>query len=326
MFVTGAIIYVTLTTYKHLVLRRIFSFCVSTFSHPDQSIRMDYFDDLDKEAMSAFYELDGDTTLYGGTKYAMALSSEISSLIRSSTNNKRPDQRSIRTQCNMDYLLKMDEPLTPAILASAAILLSQPRIIQGESDNGVAQFCQISGFDVPNIKRWLEKNYPAIAPVFAPINKAGKALSPFSACPTLGLDTTLPQHRTTSAVSFMHYPKQSQYPVWYFFYGTLANSSFLANLFSLAPGDVPALLPAYIQGGKLQTWGGMYKALVHNPGSHVDGWAYKVSFQEQEDALRMYETAKYEIVRVAIEVTGGSGTKRVQGCTFRFAGDETELD
>ena len=58
----------------------------------------------------------------------------------------------------------------------------------------------------------------------------------------------------------------------------------------------------------------------------MDGWAYKVLSQEQEDALRMYETAKYEVVRVAIAIIGGSCTERVQGCTFRFAGDETELD
>lgn len=115
---------------------------------------MDYLDDLDQEAMSAFCELDGETTLDGSTDSAMALSSETSNLIiRSSTSNKKPNRTPVRTRCNMDYLLKMTEPLTPAILASAAILPLQPRIIQGESDNGVAQFCQISEFDVPNIKR-----------------------------------------------------------------------------------------------------------------------------------------------------------------------------
>jgi len=153
---------------------------------------MDYFDDLDQEAMSAFCELNGETILEGGTKSATTLSSEIISLIGSSTNNKKSHQRLIRTRCNMDYLLKMTEPLTPKILASAAILTLQPIIIQGESDNSVAQFCQISELDIPNIKRWLEKNYPTISPVFAPINKAGKALSPFSICLTLSLDTTLP--------------------------------------------------------------------------------------------------------------------------------------
>lgn len=151
-------------------------------------------------------------------------------------------------------------------------------------------------------------------------------MSPFFACPTLGLDTTLLQYRPASAVSSIHHTKQSQYPAWYFFYGTLANSSFLANLFSLALGHVPALFPASIQGGKLKTWGGKYKALVDNPGSQVVGWAYKVLSQEQEDALHMYETAKYEAVRAAIVIIGGSCTELVQGCTFRFAGHETELD
>lgn len=38
--------------------------------------------------------------------------------------------------------------------------------------------------------------------------------------------------------------------------------------------------------------------------------------KEQEDALRAYETEKYEVVRCRIEMEGG---EVVMGCTFRFA-------
>ena len=40
----------------------------------------------------------------------------------------------------------------------------------------------------------------------------------------------------------------------------------------------------------------------------------------------MYETAKYEVVRVDIGLHGDSGGRVVKGCTFRFAGEEHELD
>jgi hypothetical protein len=40
----------------------------------------------------------------------------------------------------------------------------------------------------------------------------------------------------------------------------------------------------------------------------------------------MYETAKYEVVRVSITVVESGGERVVRGCTFRFAGEEDELD
>ncbi|KAG9194227.1 hypothetical protein G6011_04262 [Alternaria panax] len=180
----------------------------------------------------------------------------------------------------MDYLFKLSDAITPTILASAAILPSQPRIIEGEGEDGIAHFCQVSDLDIPKIKGWLATTYPMDHPVFAPIRGAQGFVSPLC-----------------------HVPTRNQYPVWYFFYGTLANSSFLSELFG-SSGDVPVLTPAVIHGGKLRTWDGKYNALVDgdSPASRVDGFAYKVVSQKQEDALRMYETAKYEVVRVDIEL------------------------
>ena len=155
----------------------------------------------------------------------------------------------------MDYLFKMSDPITPRILASAAVRPSQPRIIEGEDEDGIAEFCQISELDIPKIKEWLVKTYPTVRPVFAPINKARKALLPICAYPTLGYDTTLPHRRPKSSPCFEYLPIQDQYPVWYFFYGTLADSSFLAELFG-SSREAPMLLPAVIHGGRLRTWVG----------------------------------------------------------------------
>jgi hypothetical protein len=226
----------------------------------------------------------------------------------------------------MDYLFKISDPITPRIFASAAILPSQPCIIQGEGEDGIAQFCQISDLDIPKNKSWLAKEYPDISPVFAPINKTRKALSPDSAYPTLGYDTTLPHYRPNSSAC-EYVPTQDQFPVWYFFYGTLGHSSILNELFELPPEEEHILVPALIHGGKLQTWGGKHNALVDDhPGSRVYGWAYEVVSLEQEDALRMYETAKYEVVRVEIELARHTGGRFVKGCTFRFVGKKGELD
>jgi hypothetical protein len=73
--------------------------------------------------------------------------------------------------------------------------------------------------------------------------------------------------------------------------------------------------------------GGKYNALVDDDReSRVNGWAYKVVSLEQEDALRMYETAKYEVVRVEIELNSYDGKRFVKGCSFRFAGEKGELN
>ena len=49
----------------------------------------------------------------------------------------------------------------------------------------------------------------------------------------------------------------------------------------------------------------------------VRGSAYIVTSKEHEDALRLYETDKYEVVRCTIQFEGSA----VQGCTFRFVED-----
>lgn len=147
-----------------------------------------------------------------------------------------------------------------------------------------------------------------------PDRTAEKALSSDSLHPTLGIEATLPQFRSTNAS-----PRNDEYPVWYFFYGTLADPDVLTSQTGV---EVPRLIPAHISGGVLKTWGGKYKALVDQRGygkeSKVAGHAFCVESEKVETGLRVYETDKYEVVRCTIEM----GDRREQGLTFRFVGDD----
>jgi hypothetical protein len=147
---------------------------------------------------------------------------------------------------------------------------------------------------------------------------AEKCLSSCSLAPTLGSDIepTLPQFRADTATQTF-YPTQDQYPVLYFFYGTLADPEFLARKLDLP--DCPILEPATISGGTLRIWGGKYKALVDGPTTAtVSGWAYEVACKDHEDQLRFYETDQYEVVRCDIRMQSTGET--VKGLTFRFTG------
>ncbi|KJK67323.1 AIG2-like family protein [Aspergillus parasiticus SU-1] len=123
-----------------------------------------------------------------------------------------------------------------------------------------------------------------------------KHLSNYSMLPYLGadIDPTLPHHRAQS-MDQIFLPAQNQYPVWYFFYGTLTDPEILARKLSL-PG-LPVLRRAMVKGGRIIMWGGKYNALIDGPSSSiVDGWAYEVRSEEEEEQLRYYETDQYEVV------------------------------
>lgn len=147
-----------------------------------------------------------------------------------------------------------------------------------------------------------------------PDRTAEKNLSPDSLHPTLGVESTLPQFRGINAS-----PHNDEYPVWYFFYGTLADPDILTLVTGV---EEPRLIPAHISGGVLKTWGGKYKALVdqrgHRKGSKVAGHAFCVESEKVELGLRVYETDKYEVVRCTIEM----GDRREKGLTFGFVGDD----
>lgn len=219
-----------------------------------------------------------------------------------------------KTHCT--YLMRLGGPLsTPSQIQTIAHLPTPPATIEGSDDDGTAAtFVRLPHSTVTQPSAWLSTTgVPAYQrPTFIRLAEAEKKFSHDSPCPTLGIDTTLPQHRPNSSAAAFR-PLQDEFPVWYFFYGTLAEPERLVNLLGLE--ERPVLLRAAVRGGAVRTWGGKYKALVDGT-ERIGGWAYEVASKEQEDALRAYETESYEVVRCRIEVEGG---EEVMGCTFRFA-------
>ncbi len=196
----------------------------------------------------------------------------------------------------------------------AAGQVSQATAISGTDDDGnPANFCVVDATAKANIEAWLTStgSESSFQPIFIRYSKAEKALTS-TLYPTLGIDTTLPQYRPDTISAEPNSPAQNKYPVLYFFYGTLAEPDMLKRLW----GVDPMYRPARVTGGALTTWGGKYKALVDSPGSKVDGSAFMVENVAHEDALRCYETEKYEVVRCAMEMMD-DGTM-VKGLTFRF--------
>jgi hypothetical protein len=227
-------------------------------------------------------------------------------------------------QARTIYALKLEGPIsTPQKVQIVANLSTIPKSYYGSGEEGDAVFCKIDGKAEKAIEHWLfmqtEVNF---GPLFVPEGKAYKELCSGSLYPTLGKDATLPQYRpqdphlldTTPSFGRAH----DQFPVWYFFYGTLANIPKLQSLLSLPEDEKPVLHEASVMGGKMETWSnGKYNALIDGPENRcVKGLAYQVMSEEHEDALRKYETSVYEVVRCLIKIGGAT----VEGCTFRFVG------
>lgn len=211
--------------------------------------------------------------------------------------------------------MKLDGDLTPSTIWEATQLKAIPMapIVEGSGEDGDARFCVVdSGVKDALLERFDGKR---IKPTFVRDGTAAKNLSGVSVYPTLGIDTTLPQYRP-SRRDGLCVPGQDDYPVCYFFYGTLADSAVLTRHLSLIVE--PQFFQATVRGGVLKTWGGKYQALVDGPESErVRGSAYMVTSKEHEHALRLYETDKYEVVRCTIQFEGSA----IQGCTFRFVGE-----
>lgn len=161
------------------------------------------------------------------------------------------------------------------------------------------------------------------------LDMAAKKLEEESVVPSLGMDAKMPQfrpERVSDAKWQNSRPRQAEWPIYYFFYGTLMKWEVLGGVLGRDESDAEMLeeklLPALVYGGKLRTWGGKYKALVDGgPGDMVEGKAFCVEDEEDEEASRQYEMAAYEVVRCKIELK----EKLVRGCTFRFR-DVSKLD
>ncbi|CAH0025564.1 unnamed protein product [Clonostachys rhizophaga] len=229
---------------------------------------------------------------------------------------------SSKTQAESIYLVKLEGSITSA--AALQRLAELPALPEIKTDQGdtTESFAVINGKD----KEKILANLPTgSSTTIISISRARKDLSHDSAYPTLGLDTTLPQNRSSPPIADHQKPQpgNEDYPVWYFFYGTLADGDRVGRL--LGPDHSVSLIPAWTVGGRLGTWAGKYKALVDDfGGGSVHGHGFLVQDKEAEDALRYYETGAYEVVRCEIHLVTHGGVNMVKGLTFRFTGGNLE--
>ena len=113
----------------------------------------------------------------------------------------------------------------------------------------------------------------------------------------------------------------------YFFYGTLKEPKTLSHILD-KPVLQSALHAAYVIGYSIQMWG-QYKALViGSQGDIVEGVAYEVQSEEDEEKLANYETSAYEVApcNIYLRAKGeGIEPERICGNTFIYAGDAQAL-
>ena len=251
------------------------------------------------------------------------------------TNSFRflPSQQQSTIQVQSSYLIRMEGILSTAIsIQNAADLPELPQSVQGSSENFDVMFCIISGKAKKTIEAWLRRQNSTLKPTFIRLSKARKDLDSNSIYPTLSCEATLPQYRLSSNTGLRfnasqkrdrsYYPfispLQEEYPVWYFFYGSLAEAAILSQILSLPYATSPPIMtPACVSGGVIKSWGGKYKALVDGTDDNVvHGSAYQIQDRESEESLLLYETEKYEVVRCIIK----SANEEFSGLTFRFVG------
>lgn len=299
---------------------------------------MDLFHELENLAVNATYEDSdedkiSDDPSQGTIKmfqdrfgYTYEQAAELACITKTINNPSSTMQTMLSpAQARIVYAVKLDGPIsTPQKVQIATNLPTVPQSYHGSGEEGNAAFCKVEGRSKVAIEQWIsaQKIYN-FKPLFVPEGRAYKDLCPTSLYPTLGKDTTLPQYRPQdthllgSPPSFG--PPDTQFPVWYFFYGTLADVPKLRSLLSLGEDEIPILHEASVMGGNLATWGnGKYNALLNGPEtSRIEGSAYQVASEEDEDALREYETNAYEVVKCSIVMNGCV----VDGRTFRFVGE-----
>ncbi|THY35801.1 hypothetical protein D6D01_01011 [Aureobasidium pullulans] len=204
---------------------------------------------------------------------------------------------------------------TPEHIQDIAGLTNPPTTTTAESSDPATSstFCYITAAEEHLILQGLLNRNISYKPNFiTTINMASKDLQNTSASPTLGIkEPTLPQYRPYKPTDLI---QQNQFPIYYFFYGTLAESEILQRVLELGE-QVPVLQKAYVKGAEIKMMG-RYRGLEDSEvEARVDGWAFLVEDEGQEMKLRVYETRMYEVVRCDVWLVGEGGV--VKGLTFR---------
>ncbi|KAF7538443.1 hypothetical protein G7Z17_g12634 [Cylindrodendrum hubeiense] len=217
------------------------------------------------------------------------------------------------------YLVMLQGSLSSAkIVKSIAGLVEVPEVVIGTDDSGrEALFCRVDHDTRVQIATHFAENNLGPIPTFLQLTLAEKYLGPDSPAPTLGLDATLPQNRASS-IGAVFRPSQDEYPVWYFFYGPLADPGELSIILRLS--CEPEYSSASITGGRLLAWNAIVDAHSHEPQAEIQGKAFLVRTQKEEESLRFSVTDKFEVVRCRILFTNSGNV--VDGLTLRYAGTD----
>ena len=154
------------------------------------------------------------------------------------------------------FILKLEGPLASPQKIQEIATLSSPTLSQGVGEDSETTFCEMDRLTRHRVSRYLAKNHPGFRPTFIRLAKAKKDLSADSITPFLGLETTLPQYRPHEYAPEQIKPAQAEYPVWYFFYGTLTSPNIRSKQLNFEPSVCDEQYrPAHVAGGRLRTWG-----------------------------------------------------------------------
>ncbi|MCJ1330481.1 hypothetical protein MMC10_007165 [Thelotrema lepadinum] len=216
-----------------------------------------------------------------------------------------------KNQKKSTYLMKLSGAVSTPQQVQALLDLSEPPEVKSDDDDSTVRFIRVSATQRATIISKVTHK-----PLFIALTLLSKKdFDPNSRHPTLGIDSTLPQHRLNTSTPV--HPLQDEYPVWYFFYGNLAKPKILGPRLGIVEEDVE-LHPARVRGGRLGTWSDKYRALLDGESEDtVEGFGFLVRSVEDEDKLRTYETDAYEVVRCEMDLGNGEA---VPSCTFRFCG------
>ncbi|KAK0716046.1 hypothetical protein B0H67DRAFT_666587, partial [Lasiosphaeris hirsuta] len=220
----------------------------------------------------------------------------------------------------VSFLVKLEGPSEDSDLAEAFGSQTDLKVLGQDASGESKGFCVVNQDARQAIFAWICATDGSFNPTFLPYSMARKELSATSIAPTLGVDASLPQHRINGPDDWRLRPRQDEYPVKYFLYGTFADPTVLRRLLILIQDKYKNLDDMYVKsrvlGGKLVTWDGKYEGLVDSEGDFVWGWSFEVEDRDQEDALRCYETGRYEVVRCIAQI--GGPTRLSRALTFRF--------
>ena len=155
----------------------------------------------------------------------------------------KPTTSIATAQASVTYLVLLQGLLdTPEKIQAAAKLPEPPHAVQASSETKTEDsvFWRIDGNTKQTLESWLSQQKSPFKPLCVRISEAKKDLAATSIHPTLGIESTLPQHRPSCfQKSISPTPLQDEFPVWYFFYGTLADRSVLTRLLSLSRQNTP---------------------------------------------------------------------------------------